>query len=146
MSISRAAEAAGRLRFKDAVPVRRDRRDLRRRFRQAARAVQAEQRAEVTALLHRLSAGRTLLAYVKPEARGTSGVVEFLDGTRLQFATGRGGMTLVHLSRWHRASPAPLRLVRVQPSFTRRRFRLWFASASSRQPTEVVAEVSAFCD
>jgi len=97
----------------------------------------------VSALLNRLSSGRTLLAGVTPDPLAGSGVIEFLDGTRLHFATRRSGVTVMHLSQWQRASPAPLRLVRVEPSFTRRWFRLWFASADSRRPTEVVAEVSA---
>lgn len=141
MSTSRAEESAGRVRFRDAVPLRRDRRELRRQFRRTEREVRAERKAEVSALLNRLSTGRTLLAEVTPGAQPRSGVVEFLDGTRLHFAA-RGGLTVTHLGQWHRTSSAPLCLVRAQPSFTRRRFRLWFASADSRRPAELVAEVS----
>ena len=132
----------GRIRFSDAVPVGRDRRDLRRGFRRTAHAVRAERRAEMSALLQRLSSGGMLLADITTDPLTGDGVIEFLDGTRLHFATHRNGLTMAYLSQWYRASPAPLRLVRAEPSFTRRWFRLWFA-ADGRRPKEVVAEVSA---
>jgi hypothetical protein len=132
----------GRIRFSDAVPVGRDRRDLRRRFRRTARAVRAERRAEMAALLQRLSSGGVLLADITTDTLTGDGVIEFLDGTRLHFTTHRNGLTMAYLSQWCQASPVPLRLVRAEPSFTRRWFRLWFA-ADGRRPKEVVAEVSA---
>lgn len=148
MGIPRAGQSARlrgqrgktRVRFRDAVPVRRDRRDLRRQFRRAVRAATAEQKLEMTALLHRLS-GRMPLAEVTPGPRARDGVIEFLDGTRLLLVTRHGGTSIKRLSQWHRASRAPVWLLRVQPSFTRRWFRLWFTSADGTRQAEVVAGV-----
>jgi hypothetical protein len=130
-----------RIRFKDAVPVRRDRRDLRRQFRRSARAAAAEREAEMTALLQRLSARRVPLAEITPGCGARDGIIEFLDGTQLLFATRRGGAAVKRLSRWHHESRAPVWLIRAQPSFTRRRFRLWFTLADCTKPAEIVAEV-----
>lgn len=150
MSIVRAGGSAWRrggsgrgrrIRFRDAVPLRGDRRNLRRQFRQAARAAAAERKAEMTALLQRLSARRVPLAEVNPGPRARDGVIEFLDGTQLLFVTRHAGAAVKRLSRRHRESRAPVWLVRAQPSFTRRRFRLWFTSADGTKPAEVVAEV-----
>ncbi|MGH3279040.1 MAG: hypothetical protein ACRDNW_07870 [Trebonia sp.] len=132
----------GRIRFREAVPVRRDRSDLRRRFRRAARATVAEQKAEMTALLHQLSDRREPLAEITPGPRGRDGVIEFRDGTRLLLATGHGA-AMKRLSGQGGAARATVWLVRAQPSFTRRRFRLWFASAGGALPAEVVAAVRA---
>lgn len=130
-----------RIRFRDAVPVRRDRRDLRRQLQHAVRVATAERKAETTALLQRLSARRVPLAEITPGPRARDGVVEFLDGTQLLFVTRRGGATMKRLGQWHRVSRSPVRLIRAQPSFTRRWFRLWFTSADGTKPAEVVAEV-----
>ena len=130
-----------RVRFRDAVPVRRDRRDLRRQLRRSARAATSERKAEVTALLQRLSARRVPLAEITPGQRARDGVIEFLDGTQLLFVTRRSGTTMKRFGQWHRASRAPVLLIRAQPSFTRRCFRLWFTSADGTKPAEVVAEV-----
>ena len=130
-----------RIRFRDAVPVRRDRRDLRRQFRRAARAAAAERKAEMTALLGRLSANRVPLSAVVPGPEAKRGVVVFADGTRLQLLTRHGGSGIRWLSEGHRGSGTPVRLVRAQPSFARRWFRLWFASAGSAKPAELMARV-----
>lgn len=132
---------AGRIRFRDAVPVRRDRSDLRRQFRQAARAVAAEQKAELTELLRQLSDRHVPLAEIRYGPRTMDVVIEFRDGTRLLLATSHG--TGVKRLGW-RGKPVvggPMWLIRAQPSFTRRRFRLWFGSAGGARPAEVVAEV-----
>jgi hypothetical protein len=110
------------------------RRDLRRQLRQAARAAAADRNAETTALLQRLSARRVPLAEITPGPRARDGVIEFLDGTQLLVVTRPGGATMKRLSRWHCVSRAPVRLIRAQPSFTRRRFRLWFTSADATKP------------
>jgi hypothetical protein len=130
-----------RVRFRDAVPLRRDRRDLRRLFRRTARAAVAERKAETTALLGRLSAGRVPLSAVVPGPQANGGVVVFADGTRLQLLTRRGGSGIRWLSEGHRGSGTPVWLVRAQPSFARCWFRLWFASAGSTKPAELVAKV-----
>jgi hypothetical protein len=129
-----------RVRFRDAVPVRRDRRDLRRQFRRAARAVTAEHKAGTTALLGRLSADRVPLSAVTPGARDTERIIEFLDGTRLLLATRHGTAKLERLERggfW-----PPVWLAQARPDFTHRWFRLWFASASRAELVEVRAAVT----
>jgi hypothetical protein len=138
--IPRASPSGSRIRFRRAVPVRRDRRDLRRRFRRAARAALAERKAEMTALLERLAASRVPLSAVDPG----EGSVEFLDGTRLRLATRRGRPDRISPAM-NKLSKAPdgavVWLVRAQPSFTGCRFRLWFAAGGGPRPAEIVAKV-----
>jgi hypothetical protein len=130
-----------RIRFRDAVPVRHDRRDLRRQFRRAARAAVAERKAEMTALLDRLSANHVPLSAVVPGPEAKRGVVVFADGTRLLLVTRHGSSSIRWLSEGQRGSGTPVRLVRAQPSFARCWFRLWFASAGSARPAELIARV-----
>lgn len=132
---------ARRIRFKTAVPLRRDRRDLRRLFRRAAHAALAERKAEMTALLDRLSAARVPLSAVVPGPRARDGVIEFSDGTRLLLAVRRGSQGIRWLSEGQRGSVAPVWLVRAQPSFAGCWFRLWFASAGRVRPAELLARV-----
>jgi hypothetical protein len=131
-----------RIRFREAVPVRRDRRELRRLFRRAARAALTERQAEVTALLERLSADQVPLSGVMPGQRARDGVVEFLDGTRLLLVTRRGSARLDRLTDEHSGAGDVVCLLRAQPAFARCWFRLWFASAGARKPSEVLARVS----
>jgi hypothetical protein len=149
MSISRARGAArqhGRLagrrvRFREAVPVWHDRRDLRRLFRRAAHAALSERRAEMTQLLQRLSADQVPLWRVVPGPRAREGVVAFTDGTQLLVVARRGSGGMKWLSEPYRCSGALIWLVRAQPSFASCWFRLWFASAGAAKPTEVLARV-----
>ena len=69
------------------------------------------------------------------------GIVVFLDGTQLLFVTRYGSAGMKRLRERHRASLAPMRLVRAQPSFARCWFRLWFASACTPKLAEVLARV-----
>jgi len=128
-----------RIRVRDAVPVRRDRRDLRRQFRRAARDAVAERKAETTAVLRRLSAGRVLLSGVTPGSQGTEEILEFVDGTRLllKVRCGRAGMERLereapHLTAW---------IAQVQPCFGRRRSWLWFFITGHVAPVELLASV-----
>src|SRR6266487_2491820 len=117
-----------RVRFREAVPVRRDRKDLRRQFRLAARVVTAERKAEAMAHLLRLSAEHVPLSAVMPGRRDKERIAEFFDGTRLLLASHYDSSNLRRLapgSIW-----SPVWLAQVRPSFTRRWFRLWFASDS----------------
>lgn len=134
--IPRASPSESRIRFRRAVPLRRDRRDLRRLFRRAARAAMVERKAEMTALLGRLVANQVPLYEVDPG----EGIVEFLDGTRLRLGTRRGRAVMNKLSR--APAGALVWLVRAQPSFTGCRFRLWFAVAGAGHPAEILARVS----
>jgi hypothetical protein len=130
-----------RIRFRDAVPLRHDRRDLRRQFRRAARAAVAERKAEMTALLDRLSANHVPLSAVMPGPEAKRGVVVFADGTHLLLVTRHGGSSIRWLSEGQRGSGTPVWLVRAQPSFASCWFRLWFASVGSARPAELVARV-----
>jgi hypothetical protein len=130
-----------RISFREAVPVRRDRRDLRRLSRRATRAVMAERKAEMTDLLQRLSAGHVPLTAVTSGPRAREGVVVFMDGTRLLLLTRRGNADMTWLREGLRGSGAPVWLVRAQPSFASCWFRLWFATVGSTKPAEVLAKV-----
>jgi hypothetical protein len=135
----RGRRGGHRIRFRDAVPLRRDRRSLRRKFRRAARAVANERKTETTALLRRLSAGCVPLSAVRPGPRSSERIVEFLDGTRLLLATRHRATNLKRLEQGSRL-PA-LWLAQAQPDFTHRWFRLWFASPTDDELVEVLAAV-----
>ena len=147
MSILRASGSARprarkrRIGFRQAVPVRGDRRDLRRLFRRAARAALADRQAEMTALLDRLSADHVPLSEIVPGPRPREGVVEFLDGTRLLLTTRRVSTEMDRLRDVHRPAGAIVWLVRAQPSFASCWFRLWFASVGAAKPAELLARV-----
>lgn len=143
---NRSARLRGRpgktgITFREAVPVRHDRRDLRRLFRRAARAAMAERKAEMTGLLRRLSADHVPLSEVVSGPRAGDGVIVFLDGTQLLLATRHGGVSLTWLREGLRGSGAPVWLVRAQPSFASCWFRLWFATVGSAKPAELLAKV-----
>jgi hypothetical protein len=137
----RGRPRARRIRFREAVPLRRDRRDLRRLLRRAARAALTERSAEMTAALNRLSAARVPLSAAAPGPRARDGVIEFCDGTRLLLVARHGSQGVMWLSEAQRASGTPVWLVRAQPSFARCWFRLWFASAGSARPAELLVRV-----
>jgi len=130
-----------RISFREAVPVRHDRRDLRRLFRRGARAAMAERKVEMTVLLRRLSADHVPLSEVVPGRQAGDGLIVFLDGTHLLLATRRGSVALTWLREGLRGSAAPVWLVRAQPSFASCWFRLWFATVGSTKPAEVLAKV-----
>lgn len=129
------------IRFRDAVPDRHDRRDLRRQFRRAARAETAQRKAETLALLWRLTANRVPLSVVRPGGRDSERIVEFRDGTRLLLAAARSDTAVLRL-----LDPGAFRhpgwLAQARPCFAQRRFRLWFVSGSRRGLVEVLAAVA----
>lgn len=129
-----------RIQFRDAIPVRRDRRDLRRRLRRTTRAAMSERQAQMTVVLRHLSADHVPLAGVIPGAEDTSKIVVFADGTRLLLAIrcGRGGLERLGQD----GSGLPVRLANVQPCFGRRWFWLWFTSSDRTAVLEVLARVS----
>jgi hypothetical protein len=127
-------------RFRDAVPVRRDRRDLRRRFRRVTHVVTGEQRAEMTAVLRRLSADHVPLEDVIPAARGTGTIAVFAGGTRIRLGIRCGGGEMERLGQDDCAPPALLACVRS--CFGRRWLWLWFTSADGALLAEVLAIVS----
>ena len=136
---SRGRVRERRIRFRDAVPAPRDRRELRRRFRQVNRAVKSEVRAETAAALQRLSADRVLLSGLVPGTRDMDAIVEFADGTQLLVGLFSAKAEMERLGL--RAGRCPVWLARVQPCFGCRRFWLWLASADRLAPLEVLASV-----
>lgn len=128
-----------RIGLRDVVPVRRDRRELRRGFRQVNRAVKSELRAETAAALQRLSADRVLVSGLIPGTRDLDAIVEFADGTRLLVGLFSAKAEMERLGL--RAGRCPVWLARVQPCFGCRRFWLWLASAERPVPLEVLASV-----
>lgn len=137
----RGRSARRHVRFREAVPVWRDRRDLRRLFRRAAHAVATERKAEMTALLRRLSEDRVPLSEVVPGPGSRDGAVVFVDGTQLLLVTRRGSSAMKRLREGARGSGTPVWLVRAQPSFASCWFRLWFASVGCAKPAEMLAKV-----
>ena len=132
-----------RITFREAVPVRRDRRGLRRQFRRATRDARDEWKTGMTALLRQLSASRMPLSEVLPGPRARDGVLLFLDGTQLLLTTRHGSADIKHLrqARHGFSSSVAVWLVRAEPSFTRRWFRLWFATDSHASLVEIHATV-----
>jgi len=147
MSILRASGSAGpgarkrRIGFRQAVPVRQDRRDLRRLLRRAARAALVDRQAEMTTLLDRLATDHVPLSDIRPGPWPQQGVVEFLDGTRLLLTTRRVSTGMDRLRDEHRPAGAIVWLIRSQPSFATCWFRLWFASVDAAKPAELLARV-----
>ncbi len=128
-----------RVRFREAVPIWRDRRDLRRQFRRAARAAMIERKSEMAALLERLCTEHVPLSDVLAGPRPRDGILAFLDGTRLLLVTRLGSREVSRLRENQDA--AVMWLVRAQPAFSCCWFRLWFASVGATQPAEVLAKV-----
>ena len=98
-----------------------------------------ERKAEMTAVLRRLSADHVPLSGVIPVARGTGTVVVFVDGTRLLLGIRCDGGT-ERLAQ--AASRFPVWLADVQPCFGRRWFWLEFTSADRAVTVAVLASVA----
>src|ERR1700733_411464 len=146
MSILRASGSARpgarkrRIGFRQAVPVRQDRRDLRRLLRRGGRAALVDRQAEVTVLLDRLATDHVPLSDIRPGPWPQQGVVEFLDGTRLLLTTRRVSTGMDRLRDEHRPAGAIVWLIRAQPSFANCWFRLWFASVGAAKPAELLVK------
>lgn len=98
-----------------------------------------ERKAEMTAVLHRLSAGHVPLVGLISEPQDEGRIAVFADGTRL-FLGGRSGGGMKRLGR--DGSRHPMWLAEVQPCFGRRWFWLAFASDTRALPLEVLASVA----
>jgi hypothetical protein len=99
-----------------------------------------ERKAEMTAVLRRLSADHVRLSGVIPGAEGTAKVVVFTDGTRPLLGIRGGADRMDRLGRT--GSWFPVWLADVQPCFGRRLFWLGFTSAGYAVPVEVLASVA----
>ena len=131
-----------RIRFKDAVPPQRDRRDVRRRLRKAGRAELAEQKERVTQGLRRLAERRVLVASMQPGPTQGNELIEFVqfvDGTQLVLdARGDGIGALGRLAA--RSASDTTYLEHVETCFGHCWYRLRFCSACSGAP-EVLCKV-----
>ena len=99
-----------------------------------------ERKAEMTAVLRRLSADHVPLSGVVPGMQDTGKVAVFADGTRLLLGVrcGSGGMERLGQD----GSRFPLWLAEVQPCFGRRWFWLGFTSDARAVPVEVLSSVA----
>ena len=103
-----------RTRFKVAVPLRAERRDLRRRLRATARDELAEQARVITKSLERLVDRRAAVVAITPGPVCQTGTVEFIDGTRFVLRLPNGARELVRLGR---SLTGIAYLEHVEPSF-----------------------------
>ncbi len=101
--------------------------------------MKGERKAEMTAVLRRLSADHMPLSGMIPEARGTGTVAVFIDGTRLLLGVPcDGGMERLGQA----ASRLPVWLADAQSCFGRCWFWLEFTSPSRAVAVTVLASVA----
>ncbi len=132
-----------RIRFKDAVPSRRDRAELRRRLRTVAPVGRAIEKWEVIGALRWLAERRVHVASIGDRATLWNELVEleFVDGTQALLDVRKG---IVSLQRFARGSTGNTTyLAHVRPCFGHRRYRLRFV-AGRDGPFTVFAEVVRF--
>ena len=86
-----------RIRFSKAVPLRADRRQLRRLLRSAVRTTRAERKRRVTAGLSYLASRRVPVASVRTGVLGDE-LIEFADGTRIWLDVRDGATVLRRLA------------------------------------------------
>jgi hypothetical protein len=125
-----------KIRFKDTVPSRRERRELRRRLRKAGRDELAEQKEQVTRGLRRLAARRVLVASMQSGPTRGNELIEFVqvaDGTHLMLEVrGDGTAALRRLAA--RSASDTAYLDHVETCFGHCWYRLRFCSAWSGGP------------
>ncbi|MGH9057213.1 MAG: hypothetical protein ACRDYY_15340 [Acidimicrobiales bacterium] len=131
-----------RIRFKEVVPLRGDRRDLRRRRRAVLRAIRAERKEAVTQELQELSKGRVPLVRLRPGPGDGAVIVEFTGDVRFLLTVRDCRAELRRLER--RAMRGDVYLERVHPCFGRSWYWLWFLSWDGRE--ELFAKVTPFAD
>ncbi|MGH9115819.1 MAG: hypothetical protein ACRDWW_08320 [Acidimicrobiales bacterium] len=129
-----------RVQFKEVVPVRGDRRDLRRRLRVVLRAIRAEQKEAVTRELRALSKGRVPLVRLRPGSSEGAVIVEFSGDVRFLLSVRDCRAEMRRLER--RALRGDTYLERAQPCFGRSWYWLWFLSWDGRE--EIFAKVAPF--
>ncbi len=129
-----------RVRFAQAVPRYRDRRELRRSLRVVARAVRAEQKQQMREDLARLAQRRVAVARVRTGPEGDE-IVEFVDGTRLHLDVRSGGVVLQRLAR--RSPRQAAYLGHVEPRFGHCWYQLYFFSPN-QEGVEVLGRIDRF--
>jgi len=132
--------SSSRVRFSEAVPLRSDRRDLRRQLRAALRTSRAERKRRTTAGLSALASRRVRIASVTPGELGDQ-LIEFADGTRLRLEVRHGTTALRRLAV--RAACQDFYLGRIEPCFGCCWYKLGFSCAGESGPT-VLAEVKQY--
>jgi len=127
--------SSARISFTDAVPLRADRREMRRQLRAAARTARAERKRRVTAGLEGLATLRVPVASVRPGVLGDQ-LVEFVDGTRVWLHVRDGSTTLRRLAA--RSSCQDVHLGCVEPCFGSCWYQLRFSTVGETGPTVLV--------
>jgi len=127
--------SSARVSFMDAVPLRADRRELRRRLRSAARTTRAERKRRVTARLEDLAMRRVPVASVRPGVLGDQ-LVEFVDGTRVWLDVRDGTTAIRRLAA--RSSCQDIHLGCVEPCFGSCWYQLRFSTVGETGPMVLV--------
>lgn len=112
------------VRFHDAVPARRDRRELRHHLREVLRATRKEQARALTGELERLAGLRAAVARASPVAAKGRTAIEFLDGTELALRIRDSSFDLERIPSGFERPIA--RLEGVEPCFGHGWYRLHF--------------------
>lgn len=126
------------VRYRDAVPIRRDRRELRRLWRRTYREVTTEHAKTISSKLGQLVTRRSRLVGVAPD-RDTTGVV-FADGTRLRLRVRYTNTDLASLTTIGAGAPVP-RLEGFERCPGSSFYRLYFTGTGWCR-VEVLAQVS----
>ncbi len=123
-----------RVGFSDAVPLRADRRELRRRLSAVVRASRADRRRRITAGLSALARRRVRITAVHPGVVGDE-LVEFADGSRVWLDVRDGSAELRRLAALSTCRDLYLR--RVEPCFGCSWYQLAFASVQQPGQTHM---------
>jgi hypothetical protein len=132
--------SSSRVRFSEAVPLRSDRRELRRRLRAVGRAARAERKRRVTAGLSALSRRRVRISSVSKGVLGDE-LLEFSDGTRIWLEVRDGAAALRRLAV--QSGRSNLYLRRVEPCFGCSWYQLDLSGPGGTGPT-VLARVKRY--
>lgn len=131
--------ATAKVHFRDTVPCRADRRELRRLLRRAARSEKSATDGYVAETLHQLATRRVQVATVWLRSDGSE-VVQFNDGTDLVVDVA-GNVLMIDRLRGERFRG--VRLGQATPRVGHSSYRLWFVPAAG-EAVEVMAKVSAY--
>ena len=132
-------QSAAKTRFKDAVPLRADRRELRRLLRRAARSEKSVADRHIVETLNQLAIRRVPVATVWVQADDRV-VVHFADGTELVVDIA-GNAPMIDRMRGGRVRG--VRLGQASPCMGRNWFLLWLVSPQG-EAVEVMAKVAPY--
>ena len=127
------------IRLTEAIPGRRDRHELRRALRRAARTTRIEQKRAMTTQLLNLMAKEVQLVGMRAGPTGGSEIVEFDGGVQLLFRV-RDGISAIKLLE-RRMPREGVHIERVQPCFGWCWYRLRFSPPGG---SEILARIVPF--